>query len=179
MREAHKRILIAGIGNIFHGDDAFGVEVVRALESRNLPDEVQVTDFGTRSYDLAFAILDGYDAVILVDAASRERSPGSLFLLDVGPEDVASCRPCSGHAMDPHTVLSLVETMGGTNARVLVLGCEPATLECENGVGLSPPVRSAVTEAVDALERLVARLLNDQEGVRVFEGSQTSGGSTR
>ncbi len=154
-----KRILVACIGNVFHGDDGFGVAVAGVLAERTLPDEVQVTDFGIRSYDLAFAMLDGYEAVILVDAASRGKPPGAVFVLDAAVDGAPGPMLVSGHSMSPHAVLGLVETMGGYEGPVFVVGCEPAVLE-PAGVGLSAPVQAAVDEAADLVECLTARLLN-------------------
>lgn len=164
MRPDGKRILVGGIGNVFHGDDGFGVEVVRALEERTLPRDVQVTDFGIRSYDLAFAILDGYEAVVLLDAAARGKPPGSIFLLDAEVDDVPAFSPGNGHSMNPQAALGLVQAMGGYEGPVFVIGCEPATLESA-GMRLSAPVKAAVAEAADLVERLIARLLADERKV--------------
>lgn len=154
-----KRILVAGIGNVFHGDDAFGVEVVKALAQRDLPEAVQVTDFGTRSYDLAFAMLDGYEAVIFVDAAPRGKEPGTVVLLEADAEAAPMAGPVNGHSMDPVTVLRLIDTMGGYDGRVLVVACEPATLEPDRELRLSPAVRDAVAPAADLVVETVEHLL--------------------
>src|SRR5271165_333708 len=123
------RILVAGIGNIFLGDDAFGVEVVRRLSRRKLPDYVRVADYGIRGLDLAYALLDDYDAAILVDAASQGAEPGTLYVLepetgeaDGGPQTAL----VEAHGMNPMRVLEMVRAMGGRPRRVLVVGCEPA-----------------------------------------------------
>ena len=162
MRPQAKCILVAGIGNVFHGDDAFGVEVVKALAGADLPDEVQVTDFGIRSYDLAFAMLDGYDAVIFVDAAPRGKAPGTVFLLEADAGDVPMAGPVNGHSMDPETVLRLVETMGGYDGRVLLVGCEPVTVEPNRELRLSPAVREAVEPAVELVVETIDRLLAEE-----------------
>jgi hydrogenase maturation protease len=161
------RILIAGVGNIFLGDDAFGVEVVQRLAQRPLPEAVRVVDFGIRGLDLAYALLDGYEAVILVDAAPHGGRPGTLYVLE--PE-TGSSAPGSGeaplietHNLDPARVLSLVAALGGTLPRLLVVGCEPDMGAAEDDItaGLSPPVRAAVDEAVPLVESLLARLADE------------------
>jgi hydrogenase maturation protease len=144
-------ILVAGIGNVFLGDDGFGVEVVRRLGGR-LP-ETRVLDFGIRGFDLTLALLEPYDLVILVDTVRRRGSPGTLYLLEVtddsGPADF------SAHGMDPAQVLRNVRAMGGSPGRIRLVGCEPASL-AEMG-RLSAEVELAVREAVDMIERLVRR----------------------
>ncbi len=163
MRPEGKRILVAGIGNVFHGDDAFGVAAARALGERELPEAVQVADFGIRSYDLAFAILDGYDAVVLIDAAPRGKEPGTVFVLEVDLEKTGNAGIAGGHSMNPQTVLSLVKSMGEYAGRVLVVGCEPASFESDGEMmNLSPPVRAAVDEAAERTQRLVGELLAEE-----------------
>jgi hydrogenase maturation protease len=156
-------ILVAGIGNIFLGDDAFGVEVAQQLRARPLPDGVQVVDFGIRGLDLAYALCDAPDVVILVDATQRGEAPGTLYLIE--PE--LDCQPATdpgellvdAHSLDPARVLRLAAALGGRAARVLVVGCEPLALEeadaSELPDGLSAPVRAAVTEAVRMIESLI------------------------
>jgi hydrogenase maturation protease len=157
------RILVAGIGNIFLGDDAFGVEVVRRLSRRVLPDYVRVVDYGIRGLDLAYALLDGYDLAILVDAAGRGEDPGTLYVLEpeIRDADVNASQPVlmEAHGMNPMRVLDMVRAMGGRPQRVLVVGCEPATLgdEFEGTMGLSAPVEVAVDGAIAMVESLIAR----------------------
>jgi hydrogenase maturation protease len=166
------RILIAGVGNIFLGDDAFGVEVVQRLTRRTLPDEVRVVDFGIRGLDLAYALLDGYEAVILVDALPRGGPPGTLYVLepaaDEPPEAAGAVPLIETHGMDPVKVLRLAAALGARVERLLVVGCEPVPLaEAEDmQVGMSDAVWAAVEEAVPLVESLVARLLRG-EGVVV------------
>jgi hydrogenase maturation protease len=157
------RILVAGIGNIFLGDDAFGVEVVRRLARRELPDEVRVVDFGIRGLDLTYALLDGYEAVILVDALPRGEPPGTLYVLEPARGEAAHM-PLEAHSMDPVKVLRLAEAMGGRVERLLLIGCEPTPLRDEEDMreGLSDPVRASVEEAVRLIESLVARLLQGE-----------------
>lgn len=161
---ASGRILIAGIGNIFLGDDAFGVEVAQRLARRQLPEEVRVVDFGIRGLDLTYALLDGYETVLLVDAVPRGGPPGTLYVLeperDATPGDVA----IDGHSMDPVKVLRLVEAMGGRVERLLLVGCEPAQVEEYEDMqsGLSEAVRASVDEAVRLIESLIERLLRGE-----------------
>jgi hydrogenase maturation protease len=161
------RILVAGIGNIFFGDDAFGVEVAQRLLRRELPEEVRVVDFGIRGLDLTYALLDGYETVILVDAAPRGGRPGTLYVLEP-PKPESSERdggpPIETHNLDPVKVLHLAAALGGQVERLLVVGCEPATAaEMEDmQAGLSDSVRAAVDEAVPLIESLVAKLLQGE-----------------
>ena len=159
------RILIAGVGNIFLGDDAFGVEVAQRLARRPLPGEVRVVDFGIRGLDLVYALLDGYDTVILVDAAPRGGPPGTLYVLEPqaggppGPADAGVA--VEAHALDPAKVFRLAATLGGRVGHLLLVGCEPGTPSGADDMhmGLSPPVAAAVEEAVPLVEGLVAKLL--------------------
>jgi hydrogenase maturation protease len=163
------RILVAGIGNVFLGDDAFGVEAVNRLSRRALPDSVRVVDYGVRGLDLAYALLNDYDLVILVDAVQRGEAPGTLYVLE--PElpaadgDVPQAFPMDAHGMNPMRVLDMVRAMGGRPRRVLVVGCEPATLgdELEGAMGLSDPVASAVDGAIGIIESLIAKAAEDRE----------------
>ena len=154
-------ILIAGVGNIFLGDDAFGVAVAQALPARALPGQVQVREFGIRSFDLAYALLDDWIAVILVDAVSRNAAPGTLFVIEPDLNDLSeTSSPFDGHSMDPVSVLRLAQTLGEIQPKVLVVGCEPADLGGEEGrMGLSPEIEAAVEEATTMVERLARELL--------------------
>jgi hydrogenase maturation protease len=152
------RILVAGIGNIFLGDDAFGVEVVRELISSGLPETVNVVDFGIRGYDLAYAIMDGYAATILVDATARGNPPGTLYLIEPDQAELSKLEAevPDGHSLGPVQVLRLVQSLGGEIARLYLVGCEPAVLETEDGqIGLSEPVQAAVPHAVDMIHTLI------------------------
>lgn len=166
---AHPRILVAGIGNIFLGDDAFGSEVARRLMRCPLPHDVTVVDYGIRGLDLAYALLNDPEAAILVDAVPRGGSPGTLYLIE--PED--SAREEAGiadavleaHAMDPVQVIRTATAMGARPGRVLIVGCEPATFgnDDDPAMGLSPQVEAAVEEAIRMVLSLVAQLLNPDE----------------
>jgi len=162
------RVLVAGIGNIFLGDDAFGVEVVKRLSGRQLPEGVRVVDFGIRGFDLAYALQDGYETTILVDACPRGEQPGTIYVvqpdleaLDSDPQQPATL---DAHTMNPMNVLRLARSMNAQMKNVLVVGCEPATLGGEEGyMGLSEPVELAVSEAANLVESLVNKALY-QEG---------------
>jgi hydrogenase maturation protease len=154
------KILVAGVGNIFLGDDAFGVEVAQRLAQLQLPEGVSVIDFGIRSYDLAFALMSDWDLAILVDALPRGGKPGTLYVME--PELPGHERPQEipdAHSMNPVAVLQLVYALGGRVRRLLVVGCEPGVLEpTSNGnIGLSAPVEGALDEAVRLVEGLISR----------------------
>ena len=156
------RILVAGIGNIFCGDDAFGVETVRELQRRPLPTLVVVRDFGVRGHDLALALTEGYTAAILIDAAARGHAPGTVFVLELGAPEQAAAEAFDGggHSLNPMAVLRLAAQFGSPLPKLILVGCEPAVLETEDGaMELSPPVRAAVPRAAALIESLVADLL--------------------
>ena len=159
---ASGRILVACVGNIFLGDDAFGVEVARELAGHHLPEEVVVVDYGIRGLDLAYALLEPWRAVVIVDAIARAGTPGDLYLLETEPDggDETALDP---HSMDPFLVFALARKLGEISAPIYVVGCEPALFgdEFEGGMGLSEPVAAAVPDAADMVARLVRRLLPD------------------
>jgi hydrogenase maturation protease len=162
------RILIAGIGNIFLGDDAFGVEAVRRLSSCEFPENVRVTDFGIRSYDLAYALIDGYDTTILIDACPRGEPGGTLYVIEPDLDNLDAANgeqeAVDAHAMNPVSVLRMAKSMGGELKRILLVGCEPVTLGPEEGVmGLSEPVEAALGDAVKLVESLVRKILSGDE----------------
>ena len=161
------RILIACVGNIFHGDDAFGVEVARLLAGRTFPPGVSVVDFGIRGLDLTYALLDGCDIAIIVDASPRGGTPGTLYVIepqanpapDPSPTDLA----LETHAMNPDKVLRVVRAMGGGVKRVLVVGCEPAKIDPdEMSMEISPPVLAALEPAAALVESLVEKIFQEQ-----------------
>jgi hydrogenase maturation protease len=152
------KILVAGIGNIFLGDDAFGVEVVNRLRARSLPDYVSLVDFGIRSYDLAYALMEDWDLVILIDALPRGGVPGTLYTIEPElPEPDEREVVVDAHTMNPVSALQLVEALGGRIGRLLLVGCEPETVEPdrEGNIVLSGPVSAAVNEALRAVEELI------------------------
>ena len=162
-------ILIAGIGNIFLGDDGFGVEVIRRLSAVEFPLGVRVEDFGIRGYDLAYALLDGHDVTILVDAAGRGDAPGTLYVIE---PKVSGQSVMDAHAMNPASVLQLANSMGSVRGRIVLVGCEPATLGGEEGhMGLSDSVLPAVDEAARLIESLVAKLLRGDKLEQALENS--------
>jgi hydrogenase maturation protease len=162
-----KRILVAGIGNVFLGDDGFGVALADRLARRALPDGVEVVDYGIRGMDLAYALHDGWDAVLLLDAAPRGRPPGTLYVIepDLGDLDRLG-RAVDAHGMDPVMVLGLAQTLGGALPRVLVVGCEPQSVmrgdEEDVVAAISEPVRGALDEGVRLVESLLEDLTKDE-----------------
>jgi hydrogenase maturation protease len=161
------RVLVAGVGNIFLGDDGFGVEVARRLAGEPLPEGVRVADFGIRGVHLAYELLDGYHTAILVDATRRGGPPGTVYVIEPeqpaarDPDDAAAAPLMDAHAMEPDAVLGLLDLLGGSSVRVLVVGCEPA--EVTERIGLSEPVERAVDDAVLMVRELLA-LCEDMEG---------------
>jgi hydrogenase maturation protease len=159
------RILVAGIGNVFLGDDGFGVALADRLARRELPTGVDVVDFGIRGMDLAYA-MEGYDAVVLLDATPRGHPPGTLYVIEaeIDDDDVAP----DAHGMDPVKVLALVRALGGSPPRTLVVGCEPLTRmtgeEDEVVADISEPVRAALDEAVRMVESLLMELTSQPKG---------------
>lgn len=159
-------ILVAGIGNIFLGDDGFGVQVAQRLSQRRLPEEVRVVDFGIRGMDLTYALLDGYKMTILVDAVPRGGEPGELYLIepeiDQAPPPDMSAPMMDTHNVNPAKVLQLVKAMGGHPQRLLLVGCEPMPPghAPEMHMGLSQPVQESVEEAVTLVEHLIADFLD-------------------
>jgi hydrogenase maturation protease len=158
------RILIACIGNIFLGDDGFGVEVAKQLLTRKLPDEVRVVDFGIRGFDLAYALLDNYDVTIFVDATPRGEEPGTLYVIEPDLRELnesdTQTMMVEGHNMNPMKVLAMVKSMGGEFKKVLLVGCEPATFGPEEGqMGLSDSVSAVINEAIILVESLVTDIL--------------------
>jgi len=154
-----KRILVAGIGNIFLGDDGFGVEVVRRLAGRELPEGVEVVDFGIRGLDLAYALQEEYELVVFVDATPRGQEPGTVYLIEPEIEKEGEVS-LDTHGMDPVKVIKLSRALGARPTRTLVVGCEPQVVVSGEDyddmlMELSEPVRAAVGEAVRLVESLV------------------------
>ena len=163
-------ILVAGIGNIFLGDDAFGVEVVRRLSDRKLPEGVRVADFGIRGFDLAYALQDGYETTILVDACPHGEAPGTLYVIE--PDLKALDDPevpqqlVEAHAMNPVNVLRMARAMNIEVKNILLVGCEPETLGGDEGqMGLSTPVEAAIEEAVALVESLIGNIVSKNASV--------------
>jgi hydrogenase maturation protease len=160
------RILVAGIGNIFLGDDGFGVEVARRLATCELPTGVRVADFGIRGIDLAYALQDGYDTTILVDAYPHGQPPGTVSLIEPDLSGLSAESPTivDTHAMNPLNVLRTAVAMNGSLRRILLVGCEPASLGGEEGtMGLSEPVAAAIEEAVKLVTSVVEKTLQESK----------------
>lgn len=150
-------VLVAGIGNLFLGDDGFGPAVVRHLDEHGptIPDGVRLVDYGIRGLHLAYDLVDGVDALILVDAVPGAGPAGEVRLLEVGAEDLGT-GDLDAHGMDPVAVLASLEQLGGTLPPTYVVGCTPQTTE--EGIGLSAPVETAVPVAATAVVDLLCRL---------------------
>jgi hydrogenase maturation protease len=173
------RILIAGIGNIFLGDDGFGVEVAQQLSKCDLPASVRVGDFGIRGLDLAYALQDGYETTILVDAFPHGQAPGTVYVVEPDLNDPAAKLSSENfiepHAMNPVNVLRMAMAMKAPLKRVLLVGCEPESLGGDEGqMGLTPAVTAAVSEAMKVIVRLVEKTLNDD---RPTSANSNSAGS--
>ena len=166
-------VLIACIGNIFLGDDGFGCEVARHLTQRSWPDNVKAVDFGIRGLDLAYALLDGHDVTIFVDATPRGNQPGTLYTIEPALDEIENIEAgamVDAHSMDPMKVLSMVKSMGGQFKKILLVGCEPATFGPEEGqMGLSEPVAASVLAAVKIVESLVAKAFEEVGPQAVYE----------
>jgi hydrogenase maturation protease len=157
-----RRVLIAGIGNVFRTDDGFGPEVARRLAGLPWPDGVRVSDYGIRGLHLTYDLLDPWEALVLVDALPDRGEVGRVVVLEIGAEHVGAVSRMDVHSMDPVTVLAALGTLGGRlPPRTLLVGCQVA--DTGDGMGLTPPVAAAVERAVDAVRHLVARTLRPTE----------------
>lgn len=156
-------ILVACVGNIFKSDDGFGVEVAARLAQRELPDGVRVVDFGIRSVHLVYELLGGYDALVLVDTVGQQSGPpGTLYVIepDLPPRELSDEVPevvMDAHDLSPGGVMTLVPVLGGHVDRILVVGCQPETLD--DGIGVSPAVAAALEPAADLVLDVVRREL--------------------
>ena len=148
------RILVAGVGNVFFGDDGFGPAVAQRLREAQLPPDVDVAEFGIRGIHLAYELLEAPAVLIVADAVPRGGAPGTLYVLE--PELDAEPAQADAHGMDLRSVFAAVLAMGGTLPRIRIVGCEPASVA--PGIGLSAPVANAVDEAA----RLVRDLLQEE-----------------
>lgn len=162
--DLEKQILVAGVGNAFLADDGFGGAVAARLGERQLPSGVTVMDFGTGGLDLAYEVMRGYDALVIVDVSRQGGEPGTLYLIEpeegeieAGIEDGETIDP---HGMDPKTVLRFVRAVGGWPGKVVVVACEPARVE-EMGLELSDDVAAVVDRAVETVLEQVEELRTD------------------
>ena len=156
-----RSILVAGVGNAWLRDDGFGGEVARLLEARDLPDGVSVMDAGTGGLDLAYEVMRGYDALVILDVSRQGGEPGTLYVMEPEEESVLGSiedgEAINPHGMDPQTVLRFVKSLGAWPGKVVVIACEPAVVE-EMGWGLSEQVQGAVRRAVDLVVETIADL---------------------
>lgn len=170
-RRSTAKVLVAGAGNVFLGDDAFGVEVARRLRARGeLPGGAELMDVGIRGLHLAYRLLDGYDGLLLIDTVHRDGPPGTLYRIEHDLAAPAGSGVLDGHGLDPGSVLALLDALAKVHGisrpvgRVLIVGCEPAVLA--EGMGLSPAVAAAVEPALRAVDELLA-LLQHKAACRV------------
>jgi hydrogenase maturation protease len=180
----NQEVLVAGVGNIFLGDDGWGVEVIRQLHSHELPGFVKVQDFGIRGVHLAYELLDDYDLLILVDAVPRGRDPGTVFVIEPDLTDASADSLAEGaregnnplidaHGMEPASVFALLETLGGRVKRAIVVGCEP------NDIGERMELSDAVAASVPEAVRIIRELIDEEEKRRmevVKSGSRIESG---
>ena len=161
-------LLVAGIGNVFLGDDGFGVAVADRLVRSDVPPGVHIEDYGIRGMDLAYALAD-FEVVVLVDAVPRGEPPGTLYVIEPDVESELPAAP-DAHGMDPLQVLGLARALGGELPRVLVVGCEPAVrmtgAEEDVVADLSEPVRAAVDGAVSLVDSLIEDLRRERNEER-------------
>jgi hydrogenase maturation protease len=156
------RVLVAGVGNIFLGDDGFGVEVARRLGDEPAAPDVTIADFGIRGVHLAYELLEGYDTLVLIDAVSRGDPPGTVSVIQATTDPTDGdgvLAAMDAHGMNPGAVLAMVGDLGGQVGQVLVVGCEAASLD--HGIGLSAPVTAALPAAVEAVRELIDTLVKE------------------
>ncbi|MGW1737656.1 hydrogenase maturation protease [Nocardia sp. NPDC001965] len=155
------RVLVAGIGNFFLGDDGFGSEVVRRLRCADEP-RVRVVDYGIRGMHLAYDLLDDWAALVLVDAVPDRGTPGRVEVLRAETGDTAA-GGLDAHAMNPAAVFAGVRALGGTVPPTVIVGCQVESVD--ERIGLSVPVANAVDAAAQAVQRVVADLLRSRQEV--------------
>ncbi len=172
------RTLVAGVGNVFLGDDAFGVEVIRLLAERPSPPGVQVQDFGIRGVHLAYELLNGYDLFVLVDAAARGEEPGTVTVLEADPPapDAVAEPVMDAHSLTPDSIFAMLSALGGHPGRSLVVACEPA--DVSPGMGLSGPVQEALPHAVRAVQDILARAAEAGQGRPAEEADEREATTT-
>ncbi|CAM3144604.1 hydrogenase maturation protease [Prescottella defluvii] len=154
MTSAPPRVLLAGIGNIFLGDDGFGPAVLQAVAGGSLPEGVRAEDYGIRGMHLAYDLLGGWDGLILVDAVPDRGTPGAIRVFEVNRELPDTSPRLDAHGMDPASVFASLAALGGALPRTVVIGCQ--VRDVDEGIGLSGPVARAVPAAVDAARAVLA-----------------------
>ncbi len=172
------RMLVAGVGNIFLGDDGFGVEVARRLATEDLPEWVRVADYGISGMHLAYDLANGYETTILIDATSRGDDPGTVYVIDldrsqlpgIAADAAGRSQLFDAHGMQPDVVFGVLDMLGADAGKVLLVGCEPASVDY--GIGLSPPVTAAVGEAVRVVKDLIQSSAAGPDGQRSASGEQ-------
>jgi hydrogenase maturation protease len=167
---ANRRVLIAGVGNVFCGDDGFGCAAVRQLARGPIPSGVTVIDFGIRSVHFAFELLEPFDLVIILDAIAKGGTPGTLYLIE--PDDDATRPAGNAHAMDVGAALAMAREMGAKPGRLLFVGCEPC--DVSERFGLSAPVQSVIPSAIELVRDVLRRELCTIDETTVNEGDGPS-----
>ena len=159
-----KRVMIAGVGNMFMKDDGFGGAVVKKILNKKFPEGVEVKDFGTGGLKLAYDLMKGYDGLILLDASARGEKPGTLYVIEPNEDDInpdlEQGGPIDPHGADPATVLRFVKSIGSWPAKVLIVACEPETID-DFEIGLSEPVNAAIDKAVEMVEDIIKEIYAD------------------
>ena len=161
-----KRVMIAGVGNMFMKDDGFGGAVIKKMQHNNFPEGVEVKDFGTGGLKLAYDLMKGYDGLILLDASARGEPPGTLYLIEPNENDIdadlENGGPIDPHGADPVTVLRFVKSIGSWPGKVLVVACEPASVD-EFEIGLSNAVNASIDKAVEMVEEIINEIYSEKK----------------
>ena len=161
-----KRVMIAGVGNMFMKDDGFGCEVIKKVSHKKFPEGVEIRDFGTGGLKLAYDLMKGYDGLILVDASARGEKPGTLYVIEPKEEEVdgnlENGTIIDPHGSDPATVLRFVKSVGAWPAKVLIVACEPENVE-DFEIGLSEPVNAVLDQAATLVEEMVKEIYSERK----------------
>lgn len=158
-----KRVIIAGVGNMFMKDDGFGGAVIKKMMGKEFPEGVEVKDFGTGGLKLAYDLMKGYDGLILLDASSRGEKPGTLYVIEPNENDIDADlehAPIDPHGADPVTVLRFVKSIGSWPAKVLIVACEPETID-EFEIGLSDSVNASVDKAIEMVDEIIKDIYSE------------------
>lgn len=159
-----KRVMIAGVGNMFMKDDGFGGAVIKKMMDKTFPEGVEIKDFGTGGLKLAYDLMKGYDGLILLDASQRGEKPGTLYVIEPEESSFASNLedggPIDPHGADPATILRFVKGIGAWPAKVLIVACEPGTID-DFEIGLTEPVNAAVDKAVELIDDLLKDIYSE------------------